>query len=188
MLTVDEVKELLAELDGELPVLDDGERLADRQRVLALVSEFVREWTERGYNYQQIAEKLRDKGVIRASQKTVREMVEGRRRKRRVKTQTSRTEEAASNGVVTQSDGASFAGSSEDKKSPDRTVKRAVEARSVGSSQDASSASKNGGGKSPALTGGKTAKRTDEKQPAKTSSGIVPGSGRFVPREDSDEL
>lgn len=200
MLTVDEIKNLLAELDGELPVLDEGQRLADRQRVLALVSNFVRDWKERGYSYQQIAEKLRDKGIIRTTGKVVRETAEGRRRrKRRVKTQKSLGAEDASNGAVTVA-------------APvDEVAKVTPESQfSV-----TSSGSKSEGGSAPASSGGRAPKRTAGRQPSKTLTGTssvsasagknapvssggqavkrqltetVLGSGRFVPREDSDEL
>lgn len=169
MLTVDEIKNLLAELDGELPVLDEGQRLADRQRVLALVSNFVRDWKERGYSYQQIAEKLRDKGIIRTSGKVVRETAEGRRRrKRRVKTQKSLGAEGVSNGAVTVA-------------APvDEVAKVTPESQfSVTSSVSASAAKT-----APVSPVGQTVKRTVERQLAET----IPGSGRFVPREDSDEL
>lgn len=87
--TVEQIKTLLDELDDELPVLSDDERVADRQQIVRLLSDVVGEWKARGYSYAQIAEKLRDKGVIRISEKTLRAAVEGRRRKRRAKPKTS---------------------------------------------------------------------------------------------------
>lgn len=96
--TVEQIKTLLGELDAELRVLSDDERIADRQQIVRLLADVVGQWKARGYSYRQIAEKLHTKGVIRISEKTLREAAEGRRRKRRAKPQKSLRQGEGSGG------------------------------------------------------------------------------------------
>ena len=98
IFTVEQIKTLLNELDAELHELSDDQRIADRQQIVRLLADMVGQWKARGYSYRQIAEKLHTKGVIRISEKTLREAAEGRRRKRRAKTKKSLRSEGGSGG------------------------------------------------------------------------------------------
>lgn len=165
LLTVEQIKRLLGELDAELHVLSDDQRIADRQQIVRLLSDVVGAWIARGYSYAQIAQKLREKQVIRISEKTLREAVEGRRRKRRAKTQKSRGsgERSGGEGAVVSVVASTVPSEvvpavvSTEKSEVDGTVKRKVDRRSSGGSSVGSRA-------------------------------VPASSGQFVPREDSEEL
>lgn len=157
-LTVEQVRHLLDELDAELRELSDDQRIADRQQIVRLLADVVGQWKARGYSYRQIAEKLHTKGVIHISEKTLREAVEGRRRKRRAKTKKSLRSEGGSGG-----EGAV----------PSEVVSTAVstvESEAIGEVKRKVDSRRSSGGSSVG------------------SRSVPASSGQFVPREDSEEL
>lgn len=73
--TVGQIKRMLEELDTEFPEIDENERAADRAQTIRLMAVLVKDWKDRGYSYFQIAEKLRMKGLIQISEKSLRQAV-----------------------------------------------------------------------------------------------------------------